>query len=523
MKNKEKKESIRKKTIKEFKAKRHLVKPITIISILIILQVLLFIYLYRKVEIADPILETFWALVAFVMIIYFVNLDRPMDYKLAWLIPITLAPVFGVLLYLILEILPGPKQLKMKLERIKNSYSNILIQDEMVHEKIKNHEIIDHGLEKYISEYAKYPMYQNTDIKYLESGEIYFENLKEDLRNAKKFILMEYFILKPGKMLNEILEIFVEKISEGIEVLLMYDGSNEYHLESGYDEYLRSLGIKLVVFSAVKPILSTAHNNRDHRKIVSIDNKIGYTGGINIGDEYINHEKRFGHWKDNGMRLEGEAVTNLTTMFFYLWNLSSNEDYDIKKYVDQKYQTNSTAFVQPFDDSPNDEESVAENTYLDVLNQAKDYVYIFTPYLVPSETIDHALRFAAKRGVDVKIFLPGIEDKKIPYAVARSYYMQLINSGVKIYEYAEGFLHSKAIISDDITSVIGTINLDYRSFHLNYENGVLIYDKDFALQVKNDIIKTKEVSRRITNKEYKDLNIFYRLFGKIMRIFAPLM
>lgn len=518
-----KKNKKEKKKLIEFNEKRHLIKPFIIVVLLIVLQVFLLIYLYRYFGFLEQYIASFWGFLVFIMIVYFVNLDKPMDYKLSWLIPISLLPVFGILLYLILDILPGPKQLTRRLNDIISKNKHILKQDPKVHESIKNHPSINHGLENYISEYAKYPMYQNTDAKYFPTGEEFFDSLKEDLRNAENFILIEYFIVKPGRLLSELLEILVDKIEDGVEVLFMYDGSNEYHLPTGYKSYLEKLGIKVGVFAAVKPILSTAHNNRDHRKIVSIDNKIAYTGGVNIADEYVNYVNRFGYWKDNGIRIKGEAVRNITTMFFYLWNLGTQTDYVIDDYVKDSYKVYSQAYVQPFSDSPNDGESVSENTYLDVLSQAKDYVYILSPYLVPSETINNALKFAAKRGVDVRIFLPGIEDKKIPYAVGRSYYKHFIEAGVKIYEYTPGFLHSKAIVSDDMTSVVGTINLDYRSFNLNYENAILIYDKNFALSVKEDVLSTLDKSRHIGMKEYKKLNIFYKLFGKIMRLFAPLM
>lgn len=519
-----KKNKDKKIKLKEFKEKKHLIKPIVFFTFLILLQIALIFYIYKKFESNNIGVNSLWALISFIMVIYFINMDHPIDYKVAWIIPITIAPIPTIVLYIVLEILPGPKQITNKLLQVKLDNSDLLKQDENIHQIIKKHPEIDYGLERYISDKAHYPIYQNTSTKYLPTGEIYFENLKNDLLSAKKFILIEYFIVKPGKMLDDILEILIQKIDEGVEVRMLIDGMNGYGFPEGYIEYLESLGITVRVFSPVIPILSTYHNNRDHRKIVVIDNRIGYTGGVNISDEYINEVERFGYWKDNGLRIEGEAVKNMTVMFFYLWNLNSAVEVDINKYISDSYKlVGNYSFVQPFDDAPNDSERVGENVYIDILNQAKEYVYIMTPYLIPSENVLNALRFASKRGVDVRIIIPGIPDKKIPYAVARSYYKVLISSGVKIYEFEPGFLHSKSIVSDDLTCVVGSINLDYRSFHLNYENGILVYGNELANEMLEDFIETEKISKFVTLQNYKKLNIFYRLFGKVARLVAPLM
>lgn len=446
-----------------------------------------------------------------------------MDYRMAWIIPIAALPFFGIALYIFLEIIPGPRQLSRRLQRIKSVNMQHLDQDLQIHEEIISHKNIDYGLDRYLNNIAGYPIYKNSKLDYFTQGEDYYKSLMEDIKQAKDFIFIEFFIIKPGKMLDSILDLLEEKVLEGVDVRFMYDGTNDYHIPSDYKAYLESRGLEVVVFAPVLPILSTYHNNRDHRKIISIDNKIAYTGGLNLADEYINEIDRFGHWKDNGVRVEGDAVRSFTVMFLNLWELSNGREYNIEKYLLENDSVESKAFVQPYDDSPNDSETVGENVYVDILNQAKDYCYIMTPYLIPSDRVINAIKFAGKRGVDVRLMMPGRPDKKIPFCMSRSYYQTLIESGVKIYEYNPGFLHSKSFVSDDKTSVVGTVNLDFRSLHLHYENGVLVYDEDFALTLKKDFIDTQRLCQEITISSYKDLSIFYRLAGKMLRILAPLM
>lgn len=524
-KSKKEKESISQK-FSQFKTTKHLVKPILFVTLLIIFQAVLLFYLYNYISTdrtSRTILDTIWTIVSLVMIIYIVNQEKAVDYKITWIIVIGFAPVFAGILYLFLEVFPGPKQLKRKLTSIKESTSYLLVQDESVHNEIVENNEIDHGLETYLYKQANYPIYKNTSTKYFEIGETYFESLKQDLLNAKSFIFIEYFIVRKGQVLEEVLSILEEKVKEGVEVKLMYDGTNDYSIPDGFKEFIESLGIEVNVFAPVLPILSTYHNNRDHRKIVVIDNEIGYTGGLNLSDEYVNLIDRFGHWKDNGIRIEGEAVRSMTLMFLNLWDLSKKDKSDYEKYIQNKHSIRRNNYVQPYDDSPNDGENVGENVYIDILNQAKDYVYIMTPYLILSENIKNAIIFAAKRGVDVEIMMPGIADKKIPYIMGRSYYEELLRHGVKIYEYVPGFLHSKSFVSDDCISVVGSVNLDFRSLHLHYENGILCYDKEFTNDVKKDFIETRKLCREMTLIKMKEFSWLYRVFGRVLRLIAPLM
>lgn len=507
---------------KKFNSKKHMVKPVLLVTLLILLQVAFVIYIYNRLSEQRHIVDGTWEILTFVMIIYMINLDRPIDFKVPWIILIAIVPVFGILLYLFLEILPGPKLLKRELNSIKESSSYLLVQDREVLTSIEE-EGVNSKIDRYLYQKMRYPIYNSTSCNYFPIGEDYFENLKMDLLEAKEFIFIEYFIVRPGKMMDELLEILADKVDEGVEVKLMYDGMNDYFLPDGFYHFVESLGIEVKVFAPVRPILSTYHNNRDHRKIVVIDNKVGYTGGLNISDEYINEINRFGHWKDNGIRIEGDAVRSLTVMFLNLWNLNSIHRSEYKKYLHTTHKVKSNAFVQPYDDAPNDIENVGENVYVDILNQAKDYVYIMTPYLILSENIKNAIVFAAKRGVDVQLMMPGIPDKKIPFMMGRTYYDTLSSAGVKIFEYVPGFLHAKSFVADGYSSVVGTVNLDFRSLHLHYENGILVYSEDLAREISKDFLETKNLCREMTKDKYREFSWLYRYFGRVLRIIAPLM
>lgn len=506
-----------------FKTKKHLVKPILLVTVLILLQFAFFIYLSTLYPRNREWIDFLWGVITFVMIIYFINLEKPIDYRVSWIIMVSLAPLFSIPLYIILELIPGSKQLQRRLNNIRQSTNYLLVQDNDVVDKIDNDDRFSVGLGRYLYNRVNYPIYENTDYTYFSIGEDYFESLKKDLRNAEEFIFIEYFIVRQGQMLEEILEILDDKIHEGVKVKFMYDGMNEYYLPDGFKEFLQSLGIEVRVFSTILPVLSSYHNNRDHRKIVSIDNKIAYTGGLNLSDEYINKIDRFGHWKDNGIRLEGEAVRSFTVMFLNLWSLTSRNLAIYEKYVSKKHSVVGDAYVQPYDDAPNDKENVGENVYIEVLNKAEKYAYIMTPYLILSENIKNAITFASKRGVDVQIMMPGIPDKKIPFLIGRSYYENLILDGVKIFEYTPGFLHSKCIVSDNYKSVVGTVNFDFRSLHLNYENGVLVYGYNLASDIKSDFEESRKVSSQMTYEKYRQFSWLYRMFCKVLRLIAPMM
>lgn len=395
------------------------------------------------------------------------------------------------------------------------------MQDNAIMKSIMNPDIS--GLVKYTNQYGYYPIFRNTQVQYFSSGEEMFITLKEELKQAKEYIFLEYFIIEQGIMWNSILKILKEKIKEGVEVRVLYDGMcSIFQLPNDYFKKLNNLGIKCKVFSPIKPIISTHYNNRDHRKIAIIDGKVAFTGGLNLADEYINAYERFGYWKDNAIMLKGEATTSFTKMFLDMWNIDTKKQEDYSIYY-HKYSIKDNGFVLPYGDNPLDEESIGENIYLHIINTTHKYLYIMTPYLILDNEMITALKFAAKRGVDVRIIMPSIPDKKYAYLLARTYYTNLLEGGVKICEYTPGFMHAKGFISDDETAVVGTINLDYRSLYLHFECATLVYKHSCIPTILKDYQESIQKSKEITLQDCKKYPLWKKIIGRLLRIIAPLM
>lgn len=504
---------------------------IFIVGVLILLQVCIVVGIVITLSDYYIYFHIFFALIGLIAMFYIINKNDEPSFKLSWALLILSFPIFGGLFYLI----AGDNKMRKKMYRIAKNvskevvkeYQNAYQQNETIKQKLLKEDKTMYRQSNYISAVTNMPIHQNTSTEFLPLGEVFYERLIEKLENAKHFIFLEFFILTEGKMLNTIVEILAKKVKEGVDVRVMYDDLGSiWVLRNDYNAYLESLGIKCVIFNKFVPILSVGHNNRDHRKIVVIDGYIGFTGGINLADEYINEISKYGHWKDTGILLIGEAVKNLTLMFLELWNYYRPEDKDLTKYMPHVYhkeQFQTDGFVQPYGDSPLDTESVGENVYLNIINQARDYVYITTPYLIIDYTMITALENAAKRGVDVRIIIPHIPDKWFVYVLTQSYYQTLIQAGVKIYEYTPGFIHAKGFVCDDTVGVIGTINLDYRSFCHHFECGVWLYHTSSILQIKKDFLETLEKSREVTIEYCKNIPLKNKLARIILKAFAPLM
>ena len=356
-----------------------------------------------------------------------------------------------------------------------------------------------------------------------------FPVLVRELEQAKHYIYIEYFIINDGVMWQTILSILERKVKEGVDVRLIYDDFGCLTtLPHKYEDILRAKGIRCQVFNRFRPILNIIQNNRDHRKICVIDGHTGFTGGINLADEYINQKERFGHWKDTAVMLKGEAVWNMTAMFLDMWTVitGSKELWHFEDYLPHRHhpeEFESDGFVQPFCDTPLDKEVVGENVYLNIINRAKRYVYICTPYLIIDNELMTALCLAAKSGVDVKIMTPGIPDKKMVFLLTQSYYEQLVSAGVEIYEYQPGFLHAKSFVCDDEVGVVGTINLDYRSLYLHFEDGVWMYRNKVVGDIRKDFEETLEYCHTIDLDFCKNRGLVTRGIQSIMRVFAPLL
>ena len=378
-----------------------------------------------------------------------------------------------------------------------------------------------------MNNYGGYPIYENTSVKYFPLGDDKFEEMKIQLEKAEKFIFMEYFIVEEGKMWNAILEILERKAKQGVDVRFMYDGMCCLVLVPySYPKKLQEKGIKCKMFQPIRPALSTEQNNRDHRKILVIDGHTAFTGGVNLADEYINQKEVYGHWKDTAVMIKGDAVKSFTIMFLQMWNITEKEDCNYNLFLNRTAKPEKQGnygFVMPYGDSPLDNEYVGENVYLDILNTAEDYVHIMTPYLIIDNEIITALKYSAKRGIETTIIMPHIPDKMYAYLLARTFYQELIEAGVNIYEYTPGFVHAKCFISDDKKATVGTVNLDYRSFFLHFECGVFMYGNDEIANIEKDYQETLKKCQKITIEDCKHYPIVKKVAGRVLRLIAPLM
>ena len=436
-------------------------------------------------------------------------------------------PVFGGLFYLIFGRKKTTNKFQNRMQVIYDKTNEFFVQDESILDEIKKDNESVYNQVKYLQNNAYSPVYKNTITHYLSPGEDYYQTLITELKKAKKYIFMEYFIIEEGVMWNSILDILKEKVKEGVDVRIIYDdmgciGTLPYK----YESTLKSFGIKVVAFNPFVPFLSVFMNNRDHRKITVIDGHTAFTGGINIADEYINAVNRFGHWKDSGLMLKGDAVWKFTIMFLQTWMFSTKEEVDFINYyphINYPDDFEGYGYVQPYGDSPLDDEIVGENVYLNMINKAKNYVYITSPYLIVDNEIVTALTLAAKSGIDVKIITPHQEDKKYVHMVTRAYYEQLIQAGVEIYEYIPGFIHSKTFVCDDEIATVGTINLDYRSLYLHFECGVFMYKTQCVDEIKQDFLETLKQSKKISIEDTRRIKWADKFITAILRVFAPLM
>lgn len=467
-------------------------------------------------------------IIAGVIALLIVNSDMNPSYKIAWIIPILLFPIFGVMFYIFFGNSHSGDRLRKRMNRYNEEERLLLPQNDQLVQSLCDDVKTVEKHARYLYQYGGYPVYTNTATTYFPSGEAKFEVLIRELEKAERFIFLEYFIIQEGKMWNTILDILERKVKEGVDVRVVYDDIGcLLTLPYRYWEKLEKKGIHCKVFNEFKPIWSAKMNNRDHRKILVIDGHTAFNGGINLADEYINAYEKHGHWKDTAVMLKGEAVWSFTMMFLTMWNYLNNSkpasyDYYMPRAEDiAPYK--SGGYVIPYTDSPLDNEPVGENVYLNIINEAKDYVYITTPYLIVDNEMVTALTLAAKSGVDVRIITPHIADKWFVHAVTRAYYKQLTKLGVKIYEYTPGFIHAKNFVSDDSIAVVGTINLDFRSLYLHFECATWMYKTDCVLDVKADYLKTLEECQEVTYEDCLNVNFFVRIGRALLRLFSPMM
>ncbi|CCZ03587.1 putative uncharacterized protein [Eubacterium sp. CAG:603] len=496
--------------------------------IIILFQIAWWTLLVMKLMKYSDIIEVISVILSLAMVVYLISKDDNPEYRIIWIVLILLSPLFGGLLYLSFGDKKPSKRLRRKFNLAHNELKKFMPQDNDTLERLEEMNIRAAQTSKYITNYSDYPVWTNTETTYYKVGEEMYEDMLEELEKAEHFIFLEYFIIQEGKMWDSILEILVRKAAMGVEVRVIYDDIGSVAtLPPQYDLYIESLGtnIHCLAFNPFVPIASLVMNNRDHRKIMVIDGKVAFNGGINLSDEYINENSRFGHWKDTGVRIKGEAVWNFTLMFLETWRAYRKDDEDIMKFKTEPLKKDdrlSNGFVQPFCDTPLENEPIAENVYIEILNQAERYVYIYTPYLIIDYEMLNALCLAVKRGVDVRIVTPGIPDKKIIYRLTRSNYTPLLKAGVKIYEYLPGFIHAKSYVCDDKFAVVGSINMDYRSLYLHFECGTYMYKTSAIQPLKEDCLETFEKSYQVTLEDRKQ-RIIGRIIDALLRVLSPLL
>lgn len=504
-----------------------LLHRVVLVALSLAIQVLILIIMIIKFNQYFVYFYAICILTSLLVLLYIINNKINPSYKMAWIIPILLFPIMGGLFYIIFGGNQLSNRVRKKMLVIKSKMKFVDFKQEEIIQKISKENVVAAKQASYIQKLSLSPIYDNTYTEYFSTGEEIYKSLKEELTKAKHYIFLEFFIIEEGIMWNSILDILVQKVKEGLDVRILYDDMGcIMTLPYKYQEKLESLGIKCSVFNPFIPVLSSRVNNRDHRKIVVIDGHTGYTGGINLADEYINLYPKHGHWKDSGILLKGEAVWNLTIMFLSMWDYvrkikENYEEYRPNVYNQEKIKTKG--YVQPYNDNPLDDETVGEYVYLNMINNANKYIYITTPYLIVDNEMITSLTLAAKSGVDVRIITPGIPDKKIVNELTKSYYEVLTESGVKIYEYKPGFIHAKNFVVDDLYATVGTINLDYRSLYLHFECGVWMYNTGTIANIKKDFEETLKKCREITFKECQSISSIRKLFRAVLKVFAPLM
>ena len=444
--------------------------------------------------------------------------------KMPWIMLIMAFPVMGLSLYLLIEILGDPG-VGRRLRNVRREMAGELPENaRLAFRHLEAQDLALANQSRYLWKAAGYPVYENTCVKYYPEAADAFRDMKTELEKAEAFIFMEYFIVEDGSAFRELEEVLKRKVRQGVEVRLMYDDIGSVgKVNMVFARRLNEQGIQCVPFNPALPVLNIFLNHRDHRKACIIDGKVGFTGGYNLADEYFDRARPYGKWKDTGIKLEGEAVRSLTAMFLELWSVQTGKKEDLSRYRDIVHSVPARGFVQPYADDPLDRERVAENVYMNLINQAQRRLYFMTPYLIITDEMSHALGLAAMRGVDVRIITPGIPDKKTVYAVTRSYYAELVRQGVRIYEFTPGFCHAKQCICDDKVASIGTSNLDYRSLYHHFENNVLLSGCDAVMDIGADFEVTLAQCEEVTEKYSQGRGAVLRTWQYFLRLFAPLM
>ena len=495
-----------------------------LVAVLIVAQILMHLALFFWFRQYLPHYTVIQAAFTFGMTIYLFNSGMDSTAKLTWLMLIAVLPLAGAALLLYTRTNLGHRRVQRLVEQRIDETRGALPQDAEVLERLRGDAYGMDDLHRYVNRSGCFPICGNTEVTYYRSGEDKFAALMEEIEKAERYIFLEYFIIEEGYMWGRILKTLVRKAKKGVDVRVLYDGTCEFSkLPHDYARRLEAVGIKTKVFSPLRPLLSTHYNYRDHRKILVVDGRVAFNGGVNLADEYINRKALFGHWKDVAVKVTGEAVRSFTLMFLQMWNVDEKQpDWSPCREAPPP-AAGAEGYVMPYADCPFDEDKVGENVYIDMLYRAGSYVHIMSPYLILDGELETALRYAAQRGIDVKLILPGIPDKKLAYALAKSHYRRLLEAGVGIYEYTPGFVHAKVFVSDGCRAVTGTINLDYRSLYHHFECATYMYRTPCIEAIEADFEQTLALCRAVTEETIRDERLFYKLAGSLLKIVAPLL
>lgn len=494
-----------------------------VVGITVILQLfLLMLFVWGLSEFAFSI-YIILIIMSVIIMVYIFNKKTNPSFSMAWIAVIGILPLFGGVFYLLFGNKKVPKALSRSSELFDEASSARLTQDPTILENIKKQDVHIYKQMHYLTSLSKYPVFQNSKVTYFPLGEEKFASMIESLKQAESYIFLEYFIIEEGVMWGQILDILVEKAQAGLDVRVMYDDAGcATKLPPGYDQELIKKGIRCQIFNPLKARLMVQMNNRDHRKICIVDGVKAYYGGINLADEYINAKVRFGHWKDSAVLVEGEAVKSAVLMFLQFWDFNTKQHEDIRRFYRESKEV-SDGYVQLFSDSPTDSEEIGETVHMNMINLAKEYVYIFTPYLVLGYEMIKSLTIAAKNGIDVRIVVPHHPDKWYVHLVTQSHYKHLIENGVKIYEYTPGFIHAKSFVADDEIAYVGSTNMDFRSYYLHFESGVVMYQSKAVMDIKEDALKTMAQSQQITLEDCQQLGLIKRMVMALLGLFSYLM
>ena len=499
---------------------RFLTSRFALIVLLIFIQLYIVLQFFGGLPQQVDIVLSF---VGFFIVMHLVNSNQNQSISVAWIIIVLLFPGIGALVYLMFAKRKVPKGLRNLNEQTNIKAEKLLPQDLAIIERIKEEDFNVYKQFNYVLKNSAFPVYDNTQVDYYPVGEAKFEAMLVELKKAKKYIFLEYFIVREGVMWNSILDILVEKVKEGVDVRVMYDDFGTIsNLPKNYHHKLAEYGIKVHIFNRLRPLLLVRMNHRDHRKILTIDGKVGFLGGINLGDEYVNQFERFGHWKDSAIKLEGEAVWSLTLMFLQFWNSVYEIDEELSQY-NPNYKVKAQGLVQPYSDSPTDMETLGENIHLNIINNAKHYLYIMTPYFIPSYEMMRMLILSKKNGVDVRVIVPHKPDKWYVHAITKSNYRELVENKIRVFEYTPGFIHSKNLLADDKMGVVGSANIDFRSYYLNFESGALMYESDAIDSMKMDFITTFSESIEITIEDVNSVPLHKKFIRSFLGLFSPLL